>query len=186
MKRQGDGGRIFLPLSRRQAIGRAPRPGSLAVVAVALLGALLALSACGEEPPARLGAIPVPPSGSTEIPEDVLPFDRAAVAGSIQSMAGAGTVEVRVYLVSAGTTFQALESHYQGFLDAGWQAQETPALAAAREQGQAPVLWSNEGTGEILSLQYTQAPAYGGNLLIVLHATKEHAQTSGRGTTLPA
>lgn len=186
MKRQGDGGRIFLPLSRWQAIGRALRPGTLAVAAVALLVTLLALSACGEEPPARLGAIPVPPPGAAEIPEDVLPFDRAAVAGSIQSMAGAGTVEVRVYLVPAGTTFQALESHYRGFLDEGWQAQETPALAAAREQGQAAVLWSNDGTGEILSLQYMQAPDFGGNLLIVLYASKEQAQTGGRGTRAPA
>ena len=97
------------------------------------------------------------------------------IAGSIQGMAGAGTVEVRVYLVSAATSFQALESHYHGFLDAGWQAQETPALAAARAQGQVGVLWSNEGTGEILSLQYMQAPAYGGNLLIVLYASKEGA-----------
>jgi len=146
--------------------------GILAVVVVVLL----VLAACdGQGPPARLGAIPAPPAGSTEIPEDVLPFDRDAVAGSIQGMAGAGTVEVRVYLVSAATSFQALESHYHGFLDAGWQAQETPALAAARAQGQVGVLWSNEGTGEILSLQYMQAPAYGGNLLIVLYASKEGA-----------
>jgi len=180
MNRRRDGGRAYLPLSRCQAAGRAAWPAIVALVA------LLVLSACGQEPPARLGTIPVPPSNSIEIPEDVLPFDRAAVVDSIQSLVGAGTVDVRMYLVPVDTAFQTLESHYHGFLAVGWEAQETPALEAAQAQGRSAVLWSNQQTGEILSLQYMPAPGYDGNLLIVLYASKEQAQSPGPGRTSPA
>jgi hypothetical protein len=54
-------------------------------------------------------------------------------------------------------------------------AQETAALSAAQAQGRAAVLWSNEKTGEILSLQYLPAPDYDGNLLIVLYASRDQA-----------
>jgi len=180
MNRRSDGGRAFLPLSRGQAAGRAAWPGGLVLVA------LLVLSACGQEPPARLGTIPVPPANSIEIPEDVLPFDRAAVVDSIQSSVGAGTVDVRMYLFPVDTAFRTLESHYHAFLAAGWEAQETPALEAAKAQGRSAVLWSNQQTGEILSLQYVPAPDYDGNILIVLYASKEQAQTSGPDVTHPA
>ena len=146
---------------------------------------LLVLSACGEEPPARLGTIPLPPPGSTEIPEDVLPFDRAAVVDSLQSSVGASTVDVRMYLLPVDTAFQTLEAHYRAFLDAGWEAQETAAIAAAQAQGRSAVLWSNQRTGEILSLQYMPAPDYEGNLLIVLYTSKEQAKTARPGAPHP-
>ena len=151
-----------------------------------VLVAILALSACAEDPPPRLGAIPTPPSGAIEIPEDVLPFDRAAIVDSLQRSVGASTVDMRMYLVPLDTAFQTLESHYTSFLDAGWEAQETPASADAEAHGGAAVLWSNQQTGEILSLQYMPAPSYDGNLLIVLYASKEQPQSPGGGTATPA
>ncbi|HSJ53469.1 MAG TPA: hypothetical protein VLC52_06940 [Anaerolineae bacterium] len=180
MNRRGDGGRGFLPLSRWQVVGRAARP------AIVILVAFLVLSACAENPPARLGSIPGAPSYSVEIPEDVLPFDRAAVVDSIQGLVGAGTVDVRVYVVPVDTGFQTLESHYHAFLDTDWQVQETPAVAAAQAQGRSAVLWSNPQTGEILSLQYMPAPGYDGNLLIVLYASKEQTWTPGPEAAYPA
>jgi hypothetical protein len=173
MKSRGDGGRVFLPLSHLQPVVRAARPGALFLVA------LLVLIGCGQAPPARLGSIPVPPTAAIEIPEDVLPFDRAAVASSLQGLVGAGTVDVRMYLFPLDTAFQSLESHYGSFLDGNWETQETPALAAAQASGRAAVLWSNERTGEILSLQFMAAPGYNGNLLIVLYASKEQAGSLG-------
>jgi hypothetical protein len=144
---------------------------------VLALAALFALSACAEEEPVRLGGIPVHPSGSIEIPEDVLPFDRAALAQSLQSSVGAGAVDARMYIVPQDTDFRTLEAHYQSFLDTNWEAQETAAIAAAEAEGRAAVLWSNQKTGEILSLQYMPAPDYGGNLLIVLYASKAQTET---------
>lgn len=173
MSRRNNGGRAFLPLSRWPAARRAPRLGIEIVFLIILPVALLVLSACAEDPPARLGTLPVAPSGAIEIPQDVLPFDRGAVVESIQSSVGATTVDVRMYLLPVDTAFQKLEAHYHAFLDAGWEAQETPALAAAQAQGREAVLWSNQRTGEILSLQYMPAPDYEGNLLIVLYASKE-------------
>ena len=177
--RERDGGRKVLPLFHVPAKGRAAWLGVVVVVA------LLSLSACAQEPPAPLGTIPAPPSGSIEIPEDVLPFDRAAVVDSLQSSIGASAVDVRMYLLPLDTEFETLESHYHSFLDAGWVAQETPALAAAQAEGRAAVLWSNEQTGEILSLQYLPAPDYDGNLLIVLYASKEQVQSPGPGAATP-
>jgi hypothetical protein len=177
MSSRGEGGRSLLPLSRLQTGARA---------GVLLLVALFVLSACGQAPPARLGTIPLPPTGSIEIPEDVLPFDRAAVVSSIQSLVGAGTVDVRMYLLPLDMAFPALESHYRAFLVGDWQSQETPALAAAQADGRSAVLWSNERTGEILSLQYMAAPGYDGNLLIVLYASKEQAGGTGPAAGPPA
>ncbi len=172
-------------MNRRHGV-HAPAIGGTVRLGIVLLLALLALSACGQEPPARLGTIPVPPSGSIEIPEDVLPFDRAAVVSSLQSSVGASAVDVRMYLFPSDTAFSSLESHYHSFLDEGWEAQDTPAMAAAQEQGREAVLWSNQQTGEILSLQYLPAPDYDGNLLIVLYAGKEQGQSSDPGSARPA
>lgn len=172
-------GRKVLPLFHLLACGRAARLGALTLVV------LFALLACGQEPARRLDAIPVPPSGAIEIPGDVLPFDRAAVVESLQSSVGAGTVDVRVYLVPVDAAFRTLEAHYRSFLDDAWEAQETPAVAAAQAQGRAAVLWSNDQTGEILSLQHMPAPGYDGNLLIVLYASKEGAQSRDPGVAYP-
>jgi hypothetical protein len=139
------------------------------------------LASCGQSPPAPLGTIPVPPPGSIEIPEDVLPFDRAAVVSSLQASVGAGAVDVRMYLMPLDVAFETLESHYRSFLSASWETQETPALAAAQAKGRAAVLWSNQETGEILSLQYMSSPDYDGNLLIVLYASKQEAGSAGSG-----
>jgi hypothetical protein len=180
MNRRHDGGRKALPPFTLPAQVRAARLGLVVLVA------LLALSACAQEPPRRLGAIPTPPAGSIEIPEDVLPFDRAAVVDSLQNSVGASAVEVRMYLLPLDTTFETLESHYHSFLDTSWEIQETPAMAAAQAQGRAAALWSSEETGEILSLQYVPAPDYDGNILIVLYASKEEAQSRDSGGADPA
>lgn len=180
MNRRHHRGRKALPLFPLPAAGRAARLGSVVLVA------LLALSACAGDPPPRLGSIPTPLPGSIEIPTDVLPFDRAAVVDSLQSSVGAAAVDVRMYLIPLDTTFQTLESHYHSFLDRGWQAQETPAVAAAQARGRAAVLWSNAETGEILSLQYMPAPDYDGNLLIVLYASKEQTLAPGAQAPYPA
>jgi len=180
MNGRHNGGRKALPFSHFLAPGRAAWLGFVVLVV------LLTLSACAQDTPSRLGTMPAPPSGSVEIPEDVLPFDRAALVDSLQSSVGANTVDVRMYLIPVDTAFATLESHYQSFLDADWEAQETPALAAAQAEGRAAVLWSNERTGEILSMQYLPAPDYDGNLLIVFYASKEGAQSPGPGTADPA
>jgi len=133
-----------------------------------LLGSLL-LAGCGQSEATFLGGLPTPPADAVEIPPDVLPFDQAEIVESFKTSINASMVDMRIYLIPLETEFSSLETHYQRYLGEGWSAKETPAVTAARAEGRDAAIWGST-QGEILSIQYVQAPGYDGNLLIVFYA----------------
>ena len=137
---------------------------------VVALAALLLATACGSGGANSLGGIPDPPKDAEAMTDEDLGMSADDLAEASRQAMGVSKAEVAPYLLPPGTPYAEIESHYASQLGENWVAQETDAVLQARAQGIEAKIWRNEEKGQILSIQYVDAEALGGNVLLVLYA----------------
>jgi hypothetical protein len=140
------------------------------LVLVVVLATLLLATACGSGGANSLGGIPDPPAGAEPVTDEDLGMSPDDLAEASRQVMGVSKVEVAPYLLPSGITYAEIESHYTTLLGENWVVQETDAVLQAQAQGIEAKIWRNEGKGQTLSIQYVNAEAMGGNLLLVLYA----------------
>jgi len=141
-------------------------------LALLIVAATLLISACASRDDA-LGSIPAAPNEARELSAEEMPFDLEAVAEGFRTSIDAGNVDIRVYSFPTGTTFAQIVAHYEKLLSGAWHEQQSQALDDARAQGRDAMIWTNDDTSEILSVQYMSATSLDGNLLVVIYAQRD-------------
>lgn len=137
---------------------------------VMVLAVLLLATACGSGGANSLGGIPDPPKSAEPVTDEDLGMSPDDLAEASRQAMGVSKAEVAPYLLPSGITYAEVETHYTDLLGENWVVQETDAVLQARAQGIEAKIWRNEEKGETLSIQYVNAEALGGNLLLVLYA----------------
>lgn len=137
---------------------------------VGIVGALF-LTGCGptgvEAEP--LGGVPEPPAEAEVLPEEELGGSLEQIEESFQQSQGVSNADVEIYVLPPETPFAEVRDYY-GEVVGGWNLLDAEEMELLRAEGLEASVWSNDDTGEILSIQYLAAPEFGGNVLIVIYA----------------
>jgi hypothetical protein len=149
---------------------RKKRGVSIQLLVVTLVALLLATACGGSGGANSLGGIPDPPKGAEPMSDEDLGMSAEDLAEASRLTMGVSKAEVEAYVLPRETPYAEIESYYAGLLGDNWVVQETDAVLQARSQGIEAKIWRNEEKGQTLSVQYVDAEALGGSVLLVLYA----------------
>lgn len=141
----------------------------LSQILLLVIAGLILLPACGGDSGA-LGGIPEPPPDAQEIPDELLPADPDVMAETYQQQYDTRSLALTAYTLPVEVSFAAVKGYYQALLNEKWEPYNLDQTDLVKPEGMEVAIWANSASRELFSIQYAEAPQYGGNLLLVLYA----------------
>jgi len=141
---------------------------TLCQILLVVVAGLLLLPACGGDNDA-LGGVPEPPPDAQEIPDELLPAAPDMMAETYKEQYNVRDLKLAAYTLPSEISFEAVEAYYAALLSDKWEPYNTNREGLEKPPGMQVMVWTNPASRELLSIQYMEAPQYGGNMLLVLY-----------------